>query len=297
MVLQKGSSLLLLFYLLLITGCREDHSLDNKYCNSDHKNYLFMGHTYYKPEAVDERIECLKLDCYDQIWLGGDVCTETTKEWATLEYLDNLFNLGASTTHWTVGNHDIRNGRVHWITEKTKRPTFYTRTFDGITLVVLNTNLQHDNLAIDTAQLNSQFEMIQNICDTIQQSSHLIILSHNQIWRGVQEISTTNCLANIDRSYLLLHFSPNKNFASHVYAMLQQVASRGVQIINIAGDFGQYQTEFEAMTSDGIFFLGSGITANIPWNEQFPTNGQTDKILVLHHDIAAREISWTFEPL
>jgi len=146
-------------------------------------------------------------------------------------------------------------------------------------------------------QVNAQFDMLQNVCDTIQESSHLIILSHHQIWQKVAEIKASNCLANMNFNFLKLHVAPNKDFATDVYPILQQVRRRGVEVINIAGDFGQYQTEYEAMKSDGIFFLGSGITSNIGWNKHFPTNGQTDKILVLHHDMVAKEISWTFEPL
>ena len=83
--------------------------------------YIYLGHINEKHNAVDRRIEQADLSKYDQIWLGGDLCSETTREESTLDYVDSLFNLSSKNTHWSVGNHDVRNGNTEWITARTGR--------------------------------------------------------------------------------------------------------------------------------------------------------------------------------
>ena len=277
-------------FLSICFGCNPELDVNPVKENFE---YIFLGHTYQTNTTIDERLEDLDSDYYDQIWLGGDICAETTYEYETLNYLDAIFDLSNLKTHWTLGNHDIRQGNVQWITEKTQKPTFYTTSFNGISLLVLNTNFGHGGV-YDTLQLNEQFELIQSVCDTIQESSHLIILSHAVAWRGVDELEHVVDASNAEFSYMRFHISPDKRFADGIYPMLQQVANRGIQVINIAGDFGQKQTQFEAMTEDGIYFLGSGITSETGWNEQFPSYGKPDKILLLHHNTSTQKITWDF---
>ena len=255
--------------------------------------YLFLGHIYQTNSTIDERLEDLDRDYYDQIWLGGDLCAATTSDQSTLDYLDAIFDLGSPNTHWALGNHDVSDGNIHWITEKTKRPTFYTTSFNGISLLVLNTNLA-PNGVYDTLLMNEQYELIQSVCDTINQSSHLIILSHAVAWNGIGRVEHVSDAANAEFSYLLYRIAPDKRYHDGIYPMLQEVAARGIQVINIAGDFGQKATEFEAVTDDGIYFIGSGITSESDWNEQFPTHGKPDKILFLKHNPQTKEITWEF---
>ncbi|MFT7545150.1 MAG: hypothetical protein ACI8YO_001935 [Gammaproteobacteria bacterium] len=125
-----------------------------------------------------------------QIWLGGDICSETSREQSTMYYLENLFCVSSDTTHFALGNYDMRNGNLHYITDVTQRPTCYTSTFNGITLMVLNTNFGHMGV-YDTIQMKMQFEMIENVCDSIENSSHLIILSHHVFWGLVEGINYT----------------------------------------------------------------------------------------------------------
>ncbi len=283
--------LIVLLLFLISIGCSKSN-LD-RYLEKDHFEYLFLGHTYQNANTIDHRLLDIDLDYYDQIWLGGDICSETTAAVETLDYLDEIFDLSNPKTHWALGNHDIRNGNVHWITEKTQRPTFYTTSFHGICLIVVNTNFGHGGV-YDTIQLNQQFDLIKNVCDTIQESSHLIILSHAVMWRGINQVEHVFDAANAEFSYTLVHISPNKKFADGIYPMLQQVSDRGIKVINIAGDFGQKNTQFEAVTADGIHFIGSGITSNTSYNEQFPSNGKPDKILVLHHNPKTKKITWRF---
>ena len=278
------------FIMAFCFSCHQDPENEQM---KDHFNYIFLGHIYETESTFDRRLLNIDFDYFDQIWLGGDICSETTKEIETLDFLDYFFDLSSPNTHWALGNHDIRNGNVHWITEKTQRPTFYATSFNGITLAVLNTNFHHGGV-YDTIQLNRQFDMIQSVCDTIQKSSHLIILSHAVMWKSIDGVEDVNEAANAEFDYVLVHIEPEKRFPDGIYPMLQQVAERGVKVINIAGDFGQKQTAFEAVTDDGIYFIGSGITSETEYNQQFPSQRKPDKILILEHNQKMKEILWDF---
>lgn len=253
--------------------------------------YLFLGHIYEESNTIDPRLfHYIRSKEYDQFWLGGDLCAETTADVATLDYLDNIFDLGSPNTHWTLGNHDVRNGNIQRITDKTQRPRFYTANSNGLCILVLDTNL-------GITEINPQYDLIKSVCDTIQTASHLIVLSHGAAWRKVPELDTINWSPNMDYSGSLFRANPNQKFETSIYPLLQQVANRGIKVINVAGDFGQYQTAYQSISEDGIHFIGSGITSNILWNEQFPTHGHPDKILIFEHNLITKEITWKFQVL
>ena len=92
----------------------------------EEKTYLFLGHPYDWKDGyrIDPRLEQLDLQTYDQIWLGGDVCSRTTEKESTLEYLDSLFDLGSDRLHWTLGNHDVMFEQEHFITNRTGKNDF-----------------------------------------------------------------------------------------------------------------------------------------------------------------------------
>ncbi|MFT4661518.1 MAG: hypothetical protein ACI8XB_001795 [Patiriisocius sp.] len=293
-------SYVLLIAILVLSSC--DKSVDEVIIISDEipdngtADYAFFGHTYRSNSAVDVRIEDLDLSIFDQIWLGGDICSETTQDQSTIYYLDNLFGISQENTHFSLGNHDIRNGNVQWITDVTQRPTYYTTSFNGITLMVLNTNFGYLG-NYDTTQVNAQFEMIENVCDTIENSSHLIILSHHMVWGQIDDLNDISDYANGEHSNLLFQIGPNLNYFDGVFPKLQEVVANGVKVVHIAGDLGQKEQYYEFETPEGIQYLGSGITSEIPYNDQFPTAGEPDYFLLLHHDVDAKEIYWSFEVL
>jgi len=187
----------------------------------------------------------------------------------------------------------VRNGNVNWITDKTGRASFYATHFDGITLLVLNTNFSIGGV-YDTASVNSQFDLIQTVCDTITASSHLILLSHHVVWKDVDGITNTDYIANDDLSELWFNFSPDLKYVDGVYPKLQEVSNKGIKVMHIAGDLGQKGSTYRALTSDNIQFIGSGITANTSYNEQYPTAGQADMFLEFHHNIKNQTISWNW---
>ncbi len=284
---------IVLLTVLLVTSCtKETLTLPEE--QTEFK-YLYLGHTYESPSSIDHRLlGYLDREVYDHFWLGGDMCAETTQDFSTVQYMDNLFELSSPATHWALGNHDIRNGNVNWITDKTGRPTFYTESFNGICLLVLNTNFAQGG-TYDTTSVNAQYDMIQNVCDTLLNVSHLVLLSHHVSWGSVPGIDSALTTANASYSFLKWRLAPSQNFSAAIYPLLQQVKSRGINVINVAGDYGQNETEYYEMSNDGIHFIGSGITSNIPYNEQFPTHGEPDKILIFEHDTDTQELTWRFD--
>lgn len=280
----------LVTFLILFPRCKDDDLPLPEECDT-FCNYLFLGHIYEEQNAVDQRIESADLSGYSQIWLGGDICSETTKEESTLEYLDQLFELGSDQTHWALGNHDIRNGNLEWITSRTGRETYYTHYFNGITLLVLNTNYIDSN---DCALMEAQTDLIQSVCDTISASSHLVILMHNVVWGAENGVISSSAYANVNLSWIPFECSPPKRFMEVAYPNLLKVQERGISVLCIAGDMGQVAGTYSGINDAGIVFLASGITSETAWNEQWPTAGKRDSVLVLTHDLLGKKLSWEF---
>lgn len=289
MRLSLKYSFLLPFLILFACGKDDDIPLPEE-CDTV-CNYLFLGHIYETSESIDQRIEGADLSSYSQIWLGGDICSETTQKESTLNYLDSLFNLSSNYTHWALGNHDIRNGNLEWITSRTGRETFYSYYFNGITLIVLNTNYIDSG---DCTLMEEQTSLIQSVCDTISASSHLVLLMHNVVWGGAPGIKSPTFYANANASWIPFECNPPKRFIDVVYPQLLKAKDKGVEVVCIAGDMGQTASTFEQVSDVGIVFIGSGITSQITYHEQWPTAGKRDSVLVLTHDLLAKKLSWEF---
>ena len=290
--MRKNHYIIPCFLLVLFTACKKnDNYLTIPDPCSTSCQYLYLGHIYEYPNTVDPRVEQAGLNKYAQIWLGGDVCSETTREESTLDYLDNLFDLGSKNTHWSVGNHDVRNGNTEWITARTGRDLYYTEHKDGLTFLVLNTTLFNSD---DCLKIETQTALIRSVCDTIGISSHLIILMHNVVWGKLEGVDDDTGFANANYSWLPFDCPPPATFDLVVYPELVKVQQRGVQVICIAGDLGNAATTYEFTSQENVTFIGSGITAQTVYNEQWPTHGQRDSVLILTHDLSGRQLSWEF---
>ena len=288
----KQIALVLLFLSsCLLPACQKKLPNSQRDACSSTCKYLVIGHTYEDAGLVDRRIEDADLTQYDQIWLGGDICSETTRDTATLDYLDDLFDLSSNRTHWAVGNHDVRNGHTERITKHTHRPLFYTQSFDGLTIIVLNTNYYEPD---DCTKMEEQANLIRSVCDTISQSSHLIVFMHHIVWGNVESGMNVSAYANVNSSWLAFSCPPVQRFETIVYPELLRVQQQGIPVICISGDFGQEAATYEWTTADGITFLGTGITSEIEWNEQWPTAGQRDSVLVIERDLVQKTLSWQF---
>jgi len=283
--MKKRLLLILPFCLLLLYG----------YSQSDTIKYLFMGHTYqfYTPgNKMDERIEQMDLSGYEGIWLGGDVCSEATLEYETIEYVNSLVNLQHPNSHWALGNHDARNGNWQWIEEFNGHKTYYTSHYKGITYMVLNTNIT----PYDCEQLNDQYQIITTLCDTIKNSSHLIFLVHHGIWYDVPGLPSPFSYAQSNlRFYSFTCDDNNATYAKDIYPRLVEVQKRGVQVISILGDMGHKKVEF--VSDDGLIYLGTGLNRSKYQNPEERANAPKDWILEFDHVPESRWLDWQFHDI
>jgi hypothetical protein len=243
-----------------------------------------MGHIYEYytvGDKVDHRVEQLDMSHYDGIWLGGDVCSEALLKYSTVKYIDSLFNLADPMTFWALGNHDVRNGNFEWLKEFTHRDTYFAYSGNGITAIVLNTNL----IPTNCEDVDKQFEIIRNVCDTIQQSSHLFLIMHHGIWRGVPNLPNPATYAQSDLVFWNANcFSVNSTFVNSIYPLLVKVKQRGIDVICILGDMGSQHFCMDSV--DGIHFMGCGLH-----------NSPVDEVLIFNHDVVNKKITWGFHNL
>jgi len=122
---------------LALISCKPESKTKHK--------FLFLGHIYdwqtQKGNKVDRRIKKINLSDYEGIWLGGDVCANTSLDPQTMKYLDGLFDLKNPNSHFVLGNHDYRDNNLSAYFAATGRPDYYTSSFKNLVVSVLNTNL------------------------------------------------------------------------------------------------------------------------------------------------------------
>ncbi len=272
----------LLFFalaLIALAGCKNPFSQKGNV-----KHYLLLSHTRMLDtvnQKVDPRLEQINFKAFDLLFLGGDITEETSKSPGTLTYLDSLFDLKSPNTLWALGNHD--NTNLDNIRQATHRPITYTYYKNGITFVVLYTQEKEDWICTITGD---QLKMLQNVTDTISESSHLVILSHKLIWLWKHpELKKHTGKGYYDWSCnYRIH---ETNWPTDILPRLRAVQKKGIQVICLAGDIGNNVREFEEHTKDGIYYLASGLCA-------LEGKRNESKILLFEHDLDRRNLTWKF---
>ncbi|MDW3648318.1 MAG: hypothetical protein R8P61_14710 [Bacteroidia bacterium] len=283
--MQKAFLYIILIISLL--SCKEEIDPQPK------KGILFMGHTYSwhrGDNKVDQRLEHLDLSGYEQLWLGGDMCSETTKEKATLTYLDRLFSLGEHTTLWALGNHDYRNGNMDWLREKTGRPLHYLADFGGMKVLVTHTSYKET----ECEAKENQFRMIQRTCDTLRNASHLILMSHMLTWTDTEIEMDAKETANADKAWWPYTCEARTQFQRKIYPLLQAVQERGIQVVVISGDLGIKAKSYQYQSKDGIWFLASGINNSVEKDPIKRAQLPKDRLLYLEYDPIDSSLVWDF---
>lgn len=276
--------MLLIYGLLFVTL--------NVSAGNDTLKYIFLGHTYeYNTDGskVDERIKNLDIREYDGVWLGGDVCSESLMYYSTLEYIDSIFNLRSPHTHWAPGNHDTRNGNWIWLEELTGKKTYNTSHYKGITYLILNTNLT----PFDCEQLDDQYRMIMNVCDTIKKSSHLIMIMHHGVWHNVPGLPWPSTYAQSNLIYYNFNCrSAESTFSKEIYPLLVEVRKRDVEVICIMGDMGSKKIDKES--DDGIHFLGAGLYRSRFTDREVRERSPKDWAVIFRHVPETGWLDWEF---
>ncbi|HBF88732.1 MAG TPA: hypothetical protein DDX39_08835 [Bacteroidales bacterium] len=262
--------------------------------DSDTLKYIFISHLYQwysGGKKVDLRVEQLNLSSYSGIWLGGDVCSEAAQSFTTLEYIDNLFDLSNTLTLWTLGNHDTRNFNMEWISEFTNKNSYYTTHSNGITYIVLNTNF----VPYDCENIDNQYRLLTNVCDTISTSSHLIILMHHGIISNVSGVPQPDTYAHTNYSYWNANcYSADSNFANTIYPKLVKVKQKGIDVICIVGDMGSLHKTIELTSPDSIKILGCGLNNSYFLDSVELSQADKDKVLIFKHIPEIRKLFWNF---
>jgi hypothetical protein len=258
--------------------------------HSNIKNYLFLGHTYQKKYILDKRLIQAKneINYFNQLWLGGDIALDAGI-YTHLLFLDSILKISDPKCHWAFGNHDLTNAGRESICNFTKKKPYYAFYNQGITVVVYETNYyveQHP-------EMEQQTNFINMICDTISASSHLILIGHHAPWGKQNHINTAN-IANASIEDFIMKPSTNEKFDKAIYPNLVQVQQKNIQVLVLAGDFGQKQSTFEYQTPEGMYFLGNGILSEDPYNSKFKKYGINDSVLIFRHQPSLKKLSWHF---
>ena len=273
-----GSKTILIWLLVGIMGvsCSKSRNLTKT------STMVFLGHIYQPgtEDKIDHRLARINFKQFEAVLLGGDLCVETTKREETLDHLDEVFKLDAQTTHWALGNHDIRNGNINWILSRTGRDRFYYEDWNSLRVVVLDTNLD------DCETMSAQQEMLSMALAEPSAPEHILILSHHAIWTDHLEDWGTLTFANAKHAIWRAScpFADSTSFTKAVYPLLLDATARGKSIYWIAGDFGQKKSTFSYTPDGRMWFLGNGIDES-----------DQDSILTLTWE--NRELDWDFIPL
>ena len=277
--------------MILLVNCFSSLYAQSK----DTLTYVFFGHTYQWGSGgnrVDYRIENMDLSQFDRIWLGGDICSESSLEYSTLAYIDNLFDLGKPGNHWALGNHDARNGNMEWIEEFTGRPNYYAHNENHITTIVMNGTIT----PLDCENLDKQYKMIEKVCDTIS-SGYLIFLVHHGIYSDVPGVLNPAAYGHSQlRPWMANCYDDSASYIDAVYPMLIDVENRGVEVLHIMGDVGTGPKSYYGISDDGIEFFGSGINNSYNMTLGIPIVSP-DLVLVFKHVLSKNELTWEFVEL
>ncbi len=265
----------------------------------DTLRYIFLGHAYrYNNPGpwhrVDPRIEDFDFTGYSRIWLGGDISSEATLDRGTMLYLDSVFDLSAPTTQYSLGNHDIRNGNIQYYREITGKKSYNVYSDNGVVSICMNSQLNPSQCE----DLNLQYQMIKNVCDTIQTASHLVITMHNCLFYGVPNIPAPSSFAHSNYANWNANCSSSmQTFTTAIYPMLQAVKAQGVDVYVIMGDSGTSTKEFHQASPDSIDFFASGIGNSKYLDSAVLALQPKDKVLVFEHILATQEMTWEFQDL
>lgn len=275
----KSTHIISVFILVLFVSCEKDNPIEAIIETDSLVKLLHISHTRDSiPSSFVYGIDQIDYSKYEVVMLGGDLLFDSSIDINELNYLDDIFNISDTNTLWSIGNHDDTSPWM--IPSVTGRPLHYTYHKDGITYLVLNSEDENCNI------INSQLTLFNNIVDTIQKSSHLIIMTHKLIWmygnNHLEPLVPT--VSNGQLGNQLWDINPN-NFYDDLYWKLLDVQNSGIQVICIGGDIGINGSEFEYRFNSGIQFLASGIYYN---------SSQSKKALVFEHNKSKGLLTWNY---
>jgi len=267
---------LLSVVLISINACSTPFIPDCTY------EYIHISHTRganVVPQTIDEIAAEINYDRYYLRFLGGDLSYFSTADTVILNYLQETFDIQSQQTHWAVGNHDYSD--IELLETYTQRKTYYASYYKGISIVVLDTEMNGDNI------IGEQLNLLSGVIDTLSASSYLLLLHHKLIFmpNNAELKHLTNDVANGPLGDCSYCTKENNNFYTQVYPLLETAQlEKNIQVLCIAGDLGHKVSTFSHRTPEGIYFLASGIHAEHKGN----------KALVFSHNVHNQILTWEF---
>ena len=245
--------------------------------------FIFVPHPRSEDHvnlSVNPVIAKINFASYDVRLLGGDLTYNTNRDSATLAHCDNIFDLGSPNTLWSFGNHDVQSGDREIIKEFTGRDSYYSYARDGITFIVLDTELDAEGSS-RTFIKGDQLKMVQDVCDSIKDSRYLILLHHRFMWMINNDDFKDRLTDSIAQSSRLMDTT---NFYSDIYPLLQQVKHKGIQVLVFGGDRCDFNLEY--FPEDSITFYAAGLSQNLP--------DSLDSLIVINYNLQKKEITCNF---
>jgi len=264
--------------LLLLSSCKKEEETP---IAETPKEIIHIGHTKTDQEGeIVDVLQNINFSEYQLICHGGDVDQNTSTNEGIMEDWNDLFDFGSQRTLWTLGNHDVDNRNI--IQQYTNRESYYAYTFGKTTFLVLDTQLDESTI------IDQQLELFNNVCDTISDSSSLVILTHLLFWLPDNDELEPQIddIAN-GKFGTCFYCTKSNNFYDDLYPRLKELRDRGIQVLCIAGDLGVKLNQFEYQTEDGIFFLASGL--------DFLNPDAVNQVLLLHYNDQSEQLEWEFE--
>ena len=288
--------------LALLNSCQKDLN------QVQEENILVLGHIYRwggEGDKVDEILEDIDYNQYEELWLLGDLCAATTKEQSTLEYLDQIFSLSRNECKWSIGNHDIDYGNLDWIKEKTNRDFHYGEINDNYAIFVLNSQIEHKQFKDSCSYKQNQFDSFEKFIEDIEISdsvNNIFILSHNTIWSDAEtSLSEFNLIGNARSAWMDFLCKWGSEFRHTYHPKLLELREKGKNIYCVAGDGGQYQKTFYHEGVSGIHYYVSGINNSVIEYSDESTisrfNTSPDSVLLFSFDQSSQSFLGRFIPL
>ena len=194
-----------------------------------------------------------------------------------MDYCNNLFNLGSPNTLWTMGNHDLSSPAL--VEEYTGRKRFYTYFRDGITFMVLDTELDSEGFKSSFIS-GDQLEMIKTVSDTISTSGSMIVLHGRLLWM----VDNPAFYEKIDSVAESTKQLDTTNFFQEVYPLLQIISNKGINVYCLGGDKSKINIEY--FTEDNIVFLTSTMAPEFP--------DSINDVMVFKYNQNTSFLSWNF---
>jgi len=254
--------------------------------NDSDLKFIFVPHPRSEDQvhqSVYPGIAKIDFTKYDVKMLGGDLTYSTGKDSATLAYCDNLFNLGSPNTLWSFGNHDVQSGHRELINKFTGRESFYSYYRDGITFIVLDTELDANGFS-STFIKGDQLQMVKNVCDSITESRFLILLHHRFMWMINNDYFITMLTDSIAASSRSMDTT---NFYSDIFPLLQKVKNKRIQVLVFGGDKSKINVIYSP--EDSITFYAARLADDLP--------DSINNVIVLNYSPQNKEITCNFMPL